>query len=114
MRIVLVGLVQSSGVFLYTSSARTPTLQHLDRCRRAALELDKDVGRVDSLRRVRVLELQDALVHIARPGCVDAHGLVGTARPHEPTGDVQVVDSCCFERIRGNVWWQDLRQKETN
>ena len=56
------------------------------------LELDQDVGGVDGLRGVRVLEVQDALVHVARAGGVDADRLVGAAGTHEPAGDVQVVD----------------------
>lgn len=65
---------------------------HLDGCGGAALKLDKDVGRVNGFRGVGVLELQDALVHVARAGRVDAHRLVRAAGPHEPAGDVQVVD----------------------
>lgn len=72
---------------------------YLDGCGGAALKLDEDVGRVDGLRGVGILQLQDGLVHVARAGRVDANWLVGAAGAHEPAGDVQVVDGWVFFTI---------------
>lgn len=76
---------------------------HRDSCldggSRATFKLDQDVRCVDSLGRVRVLQLKDLLVDIARAGSVHAHGFIGPTGTHEPARNIEVVDGCIGTKI---------------
>lgn len=76
---------------------------YLDRGGGAALKFDQDVGGVDGLRWVGVLQRLDGLVHVACSRGVHLHRLVRPAGPHEPARDVQVVDGWIFLFISTTV-----------